>query len=97
MLFIQGVLEWYSKAQLGKVYFIEYPKPKIQKLTEIGKIIKVAPNFYTLGALGQKSTFQIFYPNIHIYKIPIFTKFTFLKSQFSQNSLFWNLIFDRES
>ena len=30
--------------------------------------------------LGQKSTF---YPKIHILKIAIFTKFTFLKSQFS--------------
>ena len=33
--------------------------------------------------LGQKSTF---YPKIHILKIPIFTKFTFLKYHFSQNS-----------
>ena len=36
-----------------------------------------------------------FYPKIHISKIPIFTKFTFLKSQFSQNSHFQNLIFHK--
>ena len=42
--------------------------------------------------LGQKSTF---YPNIHIVKIPIFTKFTFLKSHFSRNSHFWNLNFHK--
>ena len=40
--------------------------------------------------LGQKSTF---YPKIHILKIPIFTRFTYLKYHFSQNSHFWNLIF----
>ena len=38
--------------------------------------------------LGQKSTF---YPKSHTLKIPIFTKFTFLKPQFSQNSLFSNI------
>ena len=46
--------------------------------------------FYGTMALGQKSTFH---PKIHILKIPIFTQFTFLKSHFSQNSPFWNLIF----
>ena len=35
--------------------------------------------------LGQKSTF---FPKNLILKIPIFTKFTFLKSHFSQNSHF---------
>ena len=40
---------------------------------------------YSQDTLGQKS---IFYPKIHILKIPIFTKFTFLKSHFSQNSHF---------
>ena len=52
--------------------------------------------------LGQKFTF---YPKIHILKIPIFTKFTslkshfsqstFLKSHFPQNSHIWNLIFHK--
>ena len=42
-----------------------------------------------LCTLGQISTF---YPKIHTLKIPIFTKFTFQKSHFSQNSPFWNLI-----
>ena len=37
------------------------------------------------ATLRQKSTFD---PKIHLLKIPIFTKFTFLKSQFSQNSPF---------
>jgi len=40
-----------------------------------------------LLALGQKSPF---YPKIYTLKIAIFTKFTFLKSQFSQNSHFRN-------
>ena len=43
------------------------------------------PNHAHQNTLGQKSTF---YPKIHILKIPIFTKFTFLKSHFSQNSHF---------
>ena len=42
--------------------------------------------------LGQKSTF---YPKIHLLKIPIFTKFTFLKSHFSQNSHYEYLIFHK--
>ena len=32
---------------------------------------------------------------IHILKISIFTKFTLLKSQFSQNSPLWNLVFHK--
>ena len=31
----------------------------------------------------------------HILKIPLFTKYTFLKLHFSQNSHFWNLIFHK--
>ena len=51
----------------------------------IGSIV-IAGNFSTIFyTLGQKSTFH---PKIHILKIPIFTKFTTLKSQNSQNSLF---------
>ena len=42
--------------------------------------------------LGQKFTF---YPKIHILKIPIFTKFTSLRSHFSQNSPFWKLNFHK--
>ena len=42
--------------------------------------------------LGQKSTF---YPKILKLKIPIVTKFTFLKPHFSQNSHFWNHIFHK--
>ena len=38
---------------------------------------------------------QHFIQKIHIMKIPIFTKFTFLKSQFPQNSHFCNLIFHK--
>ena len=37
---------------------------------------------------------SIFYP-IYILKIPIFTKFTFHKYHFSQNSPFVNLIFHK--
>ena len=46
----------------------------------------------TQSTLEQKPTF---YPEIHILKFPIFTKFTLLKSHFSQNSHFWNLIFHK--
>ena len=47
------------------------------------------PLWYTLG---QKS---IFCPKIHILKISVLTKFTFLKSHLSQNSQFQSLIFDK--
>ena len=47
-----------------------------------------------LAHWGKKSTF---YPKIHTLKIPIFTKFTFLKSHFSQNSHFQSLIFHKNS
>ena len=37
---------------------------------------------------GKVSRYSTFYPKIHMLKIQIFTKFTFLKSHFSQNSHF---------
>ena len=40
--------------------------------------------------MGQKSSI---YPKIHIFKITFFTKFTILKSNFSQNSQIQNHIF----
>ena len=45
-----------------------------------------------LGELKQKSTV---FPNNHIFKISIFTKFTFSKSYISQNSHFQSLIFTK--
>ena len=45
-----------------------------------------------LSTLGQKSSNH---PKIHIFKISLFPKFTFLKSHFSQNSHFQSLIFHK--
>ena len=53
---------------------------------------QVKPRFQSSVGLKSKS---IFYSKLHKSKIPIFTKFTFLKSLFSQNSHFWNLIFHK--
>ena len=50
-----------------------------------GKMVRYHHSVIFTPTLGQKSTF---YPKIHILKIPIFTKVTFLKSHFSQNSQF---------
>ena len=62
----------------------------------------IIPHYSTIHAgakilnLSKNSHFEN--PNfhkIHISEIPIFTKFTFLKSHFSQNSHFLNLIFHK--
>ena len=42
--------------------------------------------------MGQKSAI---YPKIHILKLSFLTKFTILKSHFSQNSQYQNLIFHK--
>ena len=50
------------------------------------------PCFVSLCHAGAKIHI---YPKIHILKIPIFTKFMFLKPHFSQNSHFGNLNFHK--
>ena len=68
------------------------PEGESKKSSQIVIWRKILQNF-GFQAGRQKSTF---YPKKnHILKIPIFTKFTFLKSYFSQYSHIWNLIFNK--
>ena len=70
----------------------EYTDPSheisIAQMDDIAAEVKFA-RYHTLG---QKSTIH---PKIHILRISFLTKFTILKSHFSQNSHFQNLIFHK--
>ena len=65
---------------------------KIQK--NVKRVIGAKKSYASLilYTLRQKSTI---YPKIHIVKFSLFTKFTFSKSHYSQNSHFQNIIFHK--
>ena len=77
-------LNWICHLKVLRYCILDDAQCIYAKLVEVWTIFQ-KPYPYTLG---QKFTF---YPKIHTLKIPIFTKFTFLKSHISQNSQFWNL------
>ena len=72
-----------SRKNLRFVHLLTSPCLSIKYWT-----FSMEKNFFL--TLGQKSRF---YPKIQILKILIFTKFTFLKSHFTQNSQFSNIKF----
>ena len=71
--------------KLSFLYLITGNLEKLRKMMKIAEIRKdTSGHFQNALYLGKCLSFT----KIHISKIPIFTKFTFLKSQFLQNAHF---------
>ena len=79
----------YCEAQNNEFMLCRHETRDPIKCLPEGKVVTSCTNEFfrkvSVPTLGQKSTF---YPKIHIVKIPIFPKITFLRSQFSQNAPF---------